>query len=154
MTDVYDLLVIGAGAAGGAAAQAANNGARVVQIERDKIGGTCLNYGCDPTKTLLRLAQERHKAKDVATACTVTVCTSPIFSSKLISSHTKLTIASPPNVTRLRSPQKEKWFIESLSLSLHQAGRYDCYELLSTPYRLFPSPSPAHMRFRKQVSEW
>ena len=47
----YDLLVIGAGAAGSTAATtAAGDGKRVALIERDKIGGTCLNYGCDPTK--------------------------------------------------------------------------------------------------------
>jgi len=49
MTDVYDLLVIGGGAAGGAAAHtAAARGARVAQIERDKIGGTCLNSRSTP----------------------------------------------------------------------------------------------------------
>lgn len=57
MGNHYDLLVIGAGAAGNAAAtHAAGNGARIALIERDKIGGTCLNYGCDPTKTLLHIA--------------------------------------------------------------------------------------------------
>lgn len=61
---MYDLLVIGAGAAGGEAAHtAAERGARVVQIERDKIGGTCLNYGCDPTKTLLHIAQVLYRAR-------------------------------------------------------------------------------------------
>jgi len=63
MTDTYDLLVIGAGAAGSAAAHAAPKGTRVAQIERDKIGGTCLNYGCDPTKTLLHIAQELYQAR-------------------------------------------------------------------------------------------
>lgn len=58
MIKTYDLLVIGAGAAGSAAAHAVPEGARVMQIERDKIGGTCLNYGCDPTKTLLHIARE------------------------------------------------------------------------------------------------
>ena len=53
----YDLLVIGAGAAGSTAAStAAQNGIRVALVERDKIGGTCLNYGCDPTKTLIHIA--------------------------------------------------------------------------------------------------
>src|SRR3954468_11954426 len=53
----YDLLVIGAGAAGSTAATtAADNGVRVALVERDKIGGTCLNYGCDPTKTMLHIA--------------------------------------------------------------------------------------------------
>ncbi len=51
----YDLLVIGAGAAGSTAASTvAKDGTRVGLVERDKLGGTCLNYGCDPTKTLLR----------------------------------------------------------------------------------------------------
>jgi pyruvate/2-oxoglutarate dehydrogenase complex dihydrolipoamide dehydrogenase (E3) component len=55
--DSFDILVIGAGPAGGAAAAAAaERGVRVAQVERDKIGGTCLNYGCDPTKTLLHTA--------------------------------------------------------------------------------------------------
>src|SRR5437588_8738685 len=53
----YDLLVIGAGAAGSTAAStAAQDGTRVALVERDKIGGTCLNYGCDPTKTLIHIA--------------------------------------------------------------------------------------------------
>jgi pyruvate/2-oxoglutarate dehydrogenase complex dihydrolipoamide dehydrogenase (E3) component len=59
----YDLLVIGAGAAGSTAATtAAGDGKRVALIERDKIGGTCLNYGCDPTKTLIYIADLLYKA--------------------------------------------------------------------------------------------
>ena len=54
----YDLLVIGAGAAGSTAATtAAQKGGRVAMVERDKIGGTCLNYGCDPTKTMIYIAK-------------------------------------------------------------------------------------------------
>ena len=58
MTTVeYDLIVIGAGGAGSTAAgNAAEMGKHVALIERDKLGGTCLNYGCDPTKTLLHTA--------------------------------------------------------------------------------------------------
>lgn len=59
----YDFLVIGAGPAGsGAASAAAQAGRSVALIERDKIGGTCLNYGCDPTKALLHLAAQLHEA--------------------------------------------------------------------------------------------
>src|SRR5205823_586254 len=59
----YDLLVIGAGAAGSTAATtAAGQGAHVALVERDKIGGTCLNYGCDPTKTLIHIAQMLYQA--------------------------------------------------------------------------------------------
>lgn len=60
----YDILVIGAGAAGSAASSMAlERGARVALIERDQIGGTCLNYGCDPTKTLLHIAAMLHQAR-------------------------------------------------------------------------------------------
>lgn len=54
----YDLIVIGGGAGGSTCTAAANaTGYRVAQVERDRIGGTCLNYGCDPTKTLLHIGQ-------------------------------------------------------------------------------------------------
>ncbi len=51
----YHLLVIGAGPAGLVAARgAAALGARVALIERHLLGGDCLNYGCVPSKTLIR----------------------------------------------------------------------------------------------------
>ena len=60
----YDLIVIGAGGAGSTAATtAASMGKRVALIERDKLGGTCLNYGCDPTKTLLHTAHMLYHAQ-------------------------------------------------------------------------------------------
>ncbi|MCZ7573243.1 MAG: FAD-dependent oxidoreductase [Ardenticatenaceae bacterium] len=64
MTNDYDLVVIGAGAAGSTAAStAAESGHRVALVERDRLGGTCLNYGCDPTKTLLHVAQRLFHAR-------------------------------------------------------------------------------------------
>ena len=60
----FDLLVIGAGGAGSTVAgEAVNRGARVAMIEKWKVGGTCLNVGCDPTKTLVRSAQVLHLAR-------------------------------------------------------------------------------------------
>jgi len=60
----YDLIVIGAGGAGSTAAtRVAGMGKRVALIERDKLGGTCLNYGCDPTKTLLHTAHLLYHAQ-------------------------------------------------------------------------------------------
>jgi len=60
----YDVLVLGAGAAGSTVAMTiAEQGARVALIERDEIGGTCLNYGCDPTKTLLFIANLLHRTQ-------------------------------------------------------------------------------------------
>jgi len=53
-----DIAIIGAGPAGYTAALRARQlGAEVVCIERDKIGGVCLNWGCIPTKALLRSAE-------------------------------------------------------------------------------------------------
>ena len=63
----YDVLVIGAGAAGSTAATTiAEQGVRVALIERDEIGGTCLNYGCDPTKTLLFIADLLYRTQRAA----------------------------------------------------------------------------------------
>jgi dihydrolipoamide dehydrogenase len=54
----YDLAVIGSGPGGYVCAiRAAQRGAKVVVIERDRVGGVCLNVGCIPTKTLIRSAE-------------------------------------------------------------------------------------------------
>jgi pyruvate/2-oxoglutarate dehydrogenase complex dihydrolipoamide dehydrogenase (E3) component len=56
--DPYHLLVIGAGPAGLAAARgAAALSANVALVERDLLGGDCLNYGCIPSKPLIRTAR-------------------------------------------------------------------------------------------------
>ncbi|WP_018636367.1 dihydrolipoyl dehydrogenase [Parafrankia elaeagni] len=62
MTDTaagpVDLVVLGGGSGGYAAAlRAAELGLRVVLVEKDKIGGTCLHRGCIPTKALLHAAE-------------------------------------------------------------------------------------------------
>ena len=55
---MVDLIVIGAGPGGyEAAAYAAKLGKKVVLIEKNELGGTCLNVGCIPAKTLLRSAR-------------------------------------------------------------------------------------------------
>src|SRR5580698_4523583 len=54
----YQLVVIGGGTAGlVCAAGAAGLGAKVALVERDLLGGDCLNVGCVPSKTLLRAAK-------------------------------------------------------------------------------------------------
>jgi dihydrolipoamide dehydrogenase len=60
------IAVLGGGPGGYAAAfEAARLGAQVTLIERERLGGTCLNWGCIPTKTILRSA---HIVKDTADA--------------------------------------------------------------------------------------
>jgi dihydrolipoamide dehydrogenase len=57
----YDLVVIGGGPAGYVGAiRAAQLGKKVACVEKDRAGGTCLNWGCIPTKSLLRNAELYH----------------------------------------------------------------------------------------------
>ena len=54
----YDLIVIGAGPGGYVAAiRAAQLGLKTAIVEREHLGGICLNWGCIPTKALLRSAE-------------------------------------------------------------------------------------------------
>ncbi|MEJ0020922.1 MAG: FAD-dependent oxidoreductase [Acetobacteraceae bacterium] len=60
----YDLAVIGAGASGlSVTAVAAQLGLRVALIERDRMGGDCLNFGCVPSKALLAAAHAAEAAR-------------------------------------------------------------------------------------------
>jgi mercuric reductase len=60
----YDLAIIGAGSAGfSAAITAADEGARVALIGGGTIGGTCVNVGCVPSKTLIRATETLHQAR-------------------------------------------------------------------------------------------
>ena len=61
---MYDLMVIGSGPGGyEAAIYAGNMGKSVALFEKAEIGGTCLNTGCIPTKTMLKSAHLYHEAK-------------------------------------------------------------------------------------------
>ncbi len=65
----YDLAVVGGGSAAFAAAiRAADLGARVAIIERCTLGGTCVNVGCVPSKTLIRAAEAFHRIEHHAFA--------------------------------------------------------------------------------------
>jgi dihydrolipoamide dehydrogenase len=62
----YDIAVIGGGPGGYVAAiRAAQLGLRAVVVEREHLGGICLNWGCIPTKALLRAAELRHSIDEM-----------------------------------------------------------------------------------------
>src|ERR1700737_2273789 len=57
----FDLVVIGGGPGGYVAAiRAAQLGMKTALVERDQLGGICLNWGCIPTKALLRSSEIYH----------------------------------------------------------------------------------------------
>src|SRR5215813_7065687 len=61
MSTSYDLIVIGSGPGGYVCAiRAAQLGLKTAIVERDRLGGICLNWGCIPTKALLRSSEIWH----------------------------------------------------------------------------------------------
>ena len=67
MTNHYDAIVIGTGQAGPAlAGRMSSEGLEVAVIERDRMGGTCVNVGCIPTKALVASARAAHVARRAA----------------------------------------------------------------------------------------
>ncbi|MGO2746845.1 dihydrolipoyl dehydrogenase [Microbacterium sp.] len=66
-THTFDIVVLGGGSGGYAAAlRAAELGKSVALIEKDKVGGTCLHRGCIPTKALLHAAEVADHVRDAA----------------------------------------------------------------------------------------
>src|ERR1035441_3634333 len=65
--EAFDVVVIGAGPGGyPAAIRAAQLGASVAIVEKEQLGGTCLNWGCIPTKALIGAAETLAKIKRAA----------------------------------------------------------------------------------------
>src|SRR5450755_807425 len=59
--DTYDVIVVGAGPGGYVCAiRASQLGLKTAIVERDRLGGICLNWGCIPTKALLRSSEIWH----------------------------------------------------------------------------------------------
>ncbi len=64
MSESYDVIVLGSGPGGYVAAiRAAQLGLKTAIVERENLGGICLNWGCIPTKALLRSAEVFHQMK-------------------------------------------------------------------------------------------
>jgi pyruvate/2-oxoglutarate dehydrogenase complex dihydrolipoamide dehydrogenase (E3) component len=67
MTKQYDAIIIGSGQAGNPLAhKLADLGQRVALIEKEHLGGSCVNYGCTPTKTMVASARIAHYARRAA----------------------------------------------------------------------------------------
>ena len=64
MADSYEMIVLGGGTGGySCALRAADLGLKVALVEKDKVGGTCLHWGCIPTKALLQAAEVAEHAQ-------------------------------------------------------------------------------------------
>ena len=67
MADTYDAIIIGSGQSGGPLSTTlAKAGWRVALIERESVGGTCVNRGCTPTKTMVASARVAYLARRAA----------------------------------------------------------------------------------------
>lgn len=67
MAEQYDVLILGSGQAGNPlSSDFVKAGKRVALIERAEVAGTCINYGCTPTKTMVASAQRAWQARHAA----------------------------------------------------------------------------------------
>ena len=66
MTEQYDTVVLGGSMAGLPLALRAARHGRVAFIEKEKLGGTCMNRGCIPTKTMIASAAVAHQGRRAA----------------------------------------------------------------------------------------
>jgi pyruvate/2-oxoglutarate dehydrogenase complex dihydrolipoamide dehydrogenase (E3) component len=67
VTERFDVVVVGAGQSGGPiATDFAKAGRRVAVVERAEVGGTCVNVGCTPTKTMIASGRVAHVARTAA----------------------------------------------------------------------------------------
>lgn len=65
MEKIFDVIVIGSGPGGySAAVKAAKEGLRTALVEENRVGGTCLNRGCIPAKSMIYAASLYRKLKD------------------------------------------------------------------------------------------
>src|SRR5882724_3773703 len=88
--ETFDVVVIGAGPGGyPAAIRAAQLGASVAIIEKEQLGGTCLNWGCIPTKALIAAADTFARIKHAA-ALGITVTDAKVDYSVMIGHKNKV----------------------------------------------------------------
>lgn len=87
---IFDLVIIGAGPGGYVAAiRGAQLGMKVAVVEKEHLGGVCLNWGCIPTKSLLRTAEVKHLI-DNAESFGIKVSKSEIMIDKVVERSRKI----------------------------------------------------------------
>ncbi len=113
MTTKYDAIVIGTGQAGPSlAVRLADTGMKVAIIERKRFGGTCVNNGCIPTKTLVASARAAHVARR-AGDYGVTIGSSIAVDMKKVKMRKDA-------VVRLSSEGLEKWLKNTQNLTVYE----------------------------------
>ena len=61
----FDVIIIGSGQAGNPLMfELASRGQKVAMIEKNELGGSCINFGCTPTKTLIASSNLYHRIKN------------------------------------------------------------------------------------------
>jgi pyruvate/2-oxoglutarate dehydrogenase complex dihydrolipoamide dehydrogenase (E3) component len=113
MATKYDAIVIGTGQAGPSlAVRLADTGMKVAIIERKRFGGTCVNNGCIPTKTLVASARAAHVARR-AGDYGVTIPRSIAVDMKKVKSRKDA-------VVRQSSEGLEKWLRDTQNLTIYE----------------------------------
>ena len=113
MATTYDAIIIGTGQAGPSlAVQLASTGMKVAIIERKRFGGTCVNTGCIPTKTLVASARAAHVARHAAEYGLVI--------SGSIAVDMKIVKERKDAVVRLSNEGLEKWLKNTENLTVYE----------------------------------
>ena len=103
-----DALIIGSGQAGNPLAKAlAEAGQKVILVEAAQMGGSCLNYGCVPTKTLLASATRAHQVRTASTLGVHTRGEVTIDMPAVIARKEKLLAKSRSSLTESLAPEHE-----------------------------------------------
>jgi pyruvate/2-oxoglutarate dehydrogenase complex dihydrolipoamide dehydrogenase (E3) component len=113
MATTYDAIIIGTGQAGPSlAVRLASTGMKVAIIERKRFGGTCVNTGCIPTKTLVASARAAHVARHAAEYGLVI--------SGSIAVDMKIVKERKDAVVRLSNEGLEKWLKNTENLTVYE----------------------------------